>query len=450
MGAAMPRTSPEPAAEPAGAPYDPLAWEARVASARARRAASLASRKPLQDPPAAAPEREPGPAPEAVAASAPTSGPTSGPIPVPPVVPAPARRRSQLGTALLVLAGVFLGGLGIGLGAALVMTGPIQLRQETLAEVAPAAQPVTPVATLLPEATPPAAAPDPQPDPQPEPQPGQPQPVAAVPPDTAPETSPAAAPEAAPAPIAAAPSEPGPTLAAEPAPLPAPVAPSVAEATPPAEAPGDPPAESLAAVDSTARAAEPPALETAAAADPEPLASLAVIAPRPRPAAPPFEAAAGTAPDTALGPDGAPLIGPPPPPAVPGPVATVRIHAPVNLSRAEVDRAIAALRAQGHRIEGPFRVSFSISRSNARYFHGGDAEAARAVSGALGPSARGTTVETRDFTHFAPRPPAGTVELWLAGRGSGLQTAPVAANRRPPNPIEALGRQIARIFNPNR
>jgi hypothetical protein len=151
-----------------------------------------------------------------------------------------------------------------------------------------------------------------------------------------------------------------------------------------------------------------------------------------------------------LGPDGAPLIGPPPPPGLTGPVATVRIHAPVNLSRAEVDRAIAALRAQGHRIEGPYRVSFSISRSNARYFHGGDAEAARAVGSALGPTARGTTVETRDFTHFAPRPPAGTVELWLAGRGSGQQTAPVAANRRPSNPIEALGRGIARILNPNR
>jgi hypothetical protein len=458
----MPRTSPEPAAEPAGVPYDPLAWEARVASARARRAAKLASRTPLPEPSPGVPEHELAPAPQAVAAPgppAPTPALTPGPTPVPPVVPvpAPARRRSPLGTALLVLAGVFLGGLGIGLGAALVVTGPIQLRQETLAEVTPAAQPPAPVAALLPEAASPAAVSVPVPTPEA---------AAALPPEPAaaavtvptPDPAPAAAALPEPDPAAAAESATAVAAAPEPAPsagpLVAPVPEPIAEAAPPADAPAAAESLALPAPEVPVAAAESPEIETLGTATVEADLSMpfAVIAPRPRPAAEPsFEAAAGTAPDALLGPDGAPLIGPPPPPAaLLGPVATVRIHAPVNLSRAEVDRAVAALRAQGHRIEGPHRVSFSISRSNARYFHGADAEAARAVGSALGPSARGTTVETRDFTHFSPRPPVGTVELWLAGRGAAPQSAPVAATRRPPNPIEALGRQIARIFNPNR
>jgi hypothetical protein len=475
MEAAMPRNSPEPAAEPAGVPYDPLAWEARVAAARARRAASLASRSTAPDPQPglSEPEADPWPAPDAALRPRPAA--------VPEAAPAAARRRSPVGTGLLVLAAVFVGGLGIGLGAALVMTGPLQLRQETLAEVAPAAQPVAPVAALLPEATPPAPAPEPRPEP-----------AAALPPDPAPEQ--------VPEPTATAPAEPAPdpVLAEAPEPTPEPLPPTapppVAEATPPADALAEPltavdvaaigpetaaapaaeivaeivaapdpeaPAtdaetpvatdpEPLASTAETAAASDREPLGTADASDPETFAFVAAIAPRPRPSAAPFEAAAGTAPDALLGPDGAPLIGPPPPPGLTGSIATVRIHAPVNLSRAEVDRTIAALRAQGHRIEGPYRVSFSISRSNARYFHGGDAEAARAVGSALGPTASGTTVETRDFTHFSPRPPAGTVELWLAGRGAGQQTAPVAANRPPQNPIEALGRQIARILNPNR
>jgi hypothetical protein len=465
MEAAMPRNSPEPAAEAAGVPYDPLAWEARVAAARARRAARLASRSTAPDPQPglSEPETDVWPAPDAVLRPRPTA--------VPETARPSARRRSPVGTGLLVLAAVFVGGLGIGLGAALVMTGPLQMRQETLAEVAPAAQPVAPVVALLPEATPPAAAPEPRP-------------VATLPPEPAPEQ--------VPEPTATAPVEPAPepALAEAPEPTPEPLPPTapppVAEATPPADTPAEPlsaadvsaiapetaaaPAaaivaapvpEALAPDAETPVATDPEPLASTAASDPEPLgtadapdpetfAFVAAIAPRPRPSAAPFEAAAGTAPDALLGPDGVPLIGPPPPPGLTGPVATVRIHAPVNLSRAEVDRAIAALRAQGHRIEGPYRVSFSISRSNARYFHGADAEAARAVGGALGPTARGSTVETRDFTHFVPRPPAGTVELWLAGRGAGQQTAPVAANRPPQNPIEALGRQIARILNPNR
>ncbi len=436
----MPRKSPEPAAEPAGMPYDQLAWEARVAAARARRAASLASRSTVQDP-------QPG---LSEAGAEPWEA-TAHPPAAPEAPPAPARRK-PIGTGLLVLAAVFVGGLGIGLGAALVMTGPIQLRQETLAEVAPAAQPV---AALLPEAAPPAPVPEPRP---------QPQPAATLPPDPAPEP--------VPEPTATAPAEPAaePALAAAPEPAPGSAPASVAEAVPPADAPDEPPTEPLAAADASAPdpetataaagiafASDPDAvvdpaapIADAAAAATETFAFVPAVAPRPRPSAAAFEAAAGTAADALLGPDGAPLIGPPPPPGLLGPVATVRIHAPVNLSRAEVDRAIAALRAQGHRIDGPYRVSFSISRSNARYFHGADAEAARAVGGALGPSARGTTVETRDFTHFSPRPPAGTVELWLAGRGAAQQSAPVAADRRPSNPIEALGREIARIFNPNR
>jgi hypothetical protein len=444
MGAAMPRTSPEPAAEPAGVPYDPLAWEARVAAARARRAANIASRGTVRDP---SPEAsEPEPAPEAVPRPRPTPVPNAAPDAVPSAephalaAPAPARRRSRVGTGLLVLAGVFLGGLGIGLGAALVVTGPFQLRQQSLAEVEPAAPPPAPVAALLPEAAPPAPAPEPVSEP-----------AAALPPeaDPVPDT---AVPTAAPAEPAAAPAAEV-AAAPEPAPSAGPVAEPLAEASPPAEAPAAEPLSDE-APRHRRRLGDPPRfvhprIDPRNALAPDTYAPFAVTGPRPRPAELAFEAAAGTAPDALLGPDGAPLIGPPPPPGLVGPVATVRVHAPANLSRAEVDRAIAALRAQGHRIEGPFRVSFSISRSNARYFHGGDAEAARAVSGALGPAARGA-VETRDFTHFAPRPPAGTVELWLAGRGAGQQSAPVAANRRPQNPLEALSRQIARILNPNR
>lgn len=111
------------------------------------------------------------------------------------------------------------------------------------------------------------------------------------------------------------------------------------------------------------------------------------------------------------------------PPAVsliPGPVI---LHAPASVADAELAEAVSRLGAAGVPLGEPSRVDFTVSESNVRYFHATDAEAAAAVAEAIG-------ARLRDFTSFAPAPPAGTIEVWLAGKGaSGSTTARTSTKR---------------------
>jgi hypothetical protein len=138
------------------------------------------------------------------------------------------------------------------------------------------------------------------------------------------------------------------------------------------------------------------------------------------------------------------LIGPMP---AAFPDVRVRVNAPHSVPERDIRRAMNALAAAGLVVEGPFRVNFSISRTNARYYHTGDAPAATAAAVAATSAAGGAAVEARDFTHAGRRPPEGTVELWLAGRAP-QRPAPAAAppTARPPaNPIQQFGRDLDRL-----
>lgn len=104
----------------------------------------------------------------------------------------------------------------------------------------------------------------------------------------------------------------------------------------------------------------------------------------------------------------------------PGPVV---VNAPVSVADADLAEAVDRLGAAGVPVGDPSRVGFTVSESNVRYFHAADAEAAAAIADTLG-------ARLRDFTSFAPAPPAGTIEVWLAGNGaSGSATARKSTNR---------------------
>lgn len=52
-------------------------------------------------------------------------------------------------------------------------------------------------------------------------------------------------------------------------------------------------------------------------------------------------------------------------------------------------------------------TAFAVERSLVRYYHAEDRDMAQRSAAAIG-------AETEDFSTYAPRPPAGTIEIWLA------------------------------------
>ncbi len=110
------------------------------------------------------------------------------------------------------------------------------------------------------------------------------------------------------------------------------------------------------------------------------------------------------------GPD-APVAGQGNPPAAPVPAGPVIVNAPESVGEAELAGLVEGLAAGGFVLSGPNRVDLPISESNVRFFHSADAAAAQALAERIG-------ARLRDFTDFSPAPPAGTIEVWLAGRGN--------------------------------
>lgn len=89
----------------------------------------------------------------------------------------------------------------------------------------------------------------------------------------------------------------------------------------------------------------------------------------------------------------------------------VTLLVPPRADRSLVDTIAAGVQDNGHELVRTKDVDFSINARNVRYFH----EADRASAARM---AERFDAELRDFTWFQPRPLAGTVELWLAGRGA--------------------------------
>lgn len=129
------------------------------------------------------------------------------------------------------------------------------------------------------------------------------------------------------------------------------------------------------------------------------------------------EAAAPAPGDRPLAPQSVPF-----PVARPAPVGgiTLVVHAPAALTDAELATAADAFAAAGFDTIEPKSVDLTIKQTNVRYFSPEDEPAAATIAEALG-------AKLRDFTDFSPQPPDGTVEIWLAGRGS----AEPAADMKP-------------------
>ncbi len=113
------------------------------------------------------------------------------------------------------------------------------------------------------------------------------------------------------------------------------------------------------------------------------------------------------------------------------------LHAPVALPGSEVDTVAEKLSAGGFGSAASRPVDFTISRTNVRYFSPEDAEAAGAVAEAL-------NAQLRDFTSFVPRPPVGTVEIWLAGQGA----ARPRPSRKPRPRRRRAARRPSRLWMP--
>jgi hypothetical protein len=127
----------------------------------------------------------------------------------------------------------------------------------------------------------------------------------------------------------------------------------------------------------------------------------------------------------------------------------VYLHYPAS-AQAEADRAAELLRAAGIPSVQSVPVRLDISRSNVRYFHAGDAEAAAGVASILAPALPGDPPEARDFTDFPTPSASGKLEIWLAGTspGGGQSAAPRQAPAAPrvvasdPAQAEAIARMV--------
>lgn len=151
-------------------------------------------------------------------------------------------------------------------------------------------------------------------------------------------------------------------------------------------------------------------------------------------------------PDT---PGDAPLAGQDVPLPVARPVAaphrdlTLIVRAPSGLSDEAIGAATGALTAGGFAAAGAEPVDFKISETNVRYFSPADQESAAAVAKTLG-------ARLRDFTDYSPRPPEGTIEVWLAGQGSSPAKAAAApakarnARAEAPSAVDILKNRLIR------
>jgi hypothetical protein len=129
------------------------------------------------------------------------------------------------------------------------------------------------------------------------------------------------------------------------------------------------------------------------------------------------------------------------------PGVQVILFAPGSVPGAEVEAMVERLSGSGFDLSDPSRVGFTISQSNIRYYHAQDAEVAAAVAQASG-------ALLRDFTGSGSSAPPGTIELWLAGDGSGggagVAAAPaarktVAAKPATRKPAAAVVDRTARL-----
>ncbi len=399
--------------------YDPHAWEERLSEARIRRAEALARSEKSSPRPLIPPKADSAvDIPHDAAAVTPQYRAEVTPLPSPALAAirrGPARSAARLPPVGARMTAVFAGGIALGLTLAIVLVG--QTPSPTDAEAALASAPP------LAEATP-------RRDPN-------------GPPIVAAAAQTTAATVTAPGPPASAAAPP----ATEVASVAMPAAPSAAggraapiftiPASPQKTPIAAPPPESTAASVTPSAAPVPPGRPSSPSVDPEPTLPAA--------REPAREPAASTAPNVS-----ADAVAPPPAPSSgTPPTARVVVHAPAGEALDRAAAVVAALEAQGYDVAGPQAVHFTVSRSNARYFHAEDAGAGAAVAtlATVGPD---QPADARDFTHIMPRPDPGAIELWIAGEPPASARATTAARRSAPDPQRRLDAGVARAVNEGR
>lgn len=154
------------------------------------------------------------------------------------------------------------------------------------------------------------------------------------------------------------------------------------------------------------------------------LPRLAADAPPPLPALPetlatPVSYSVPEVADPLTGPGDAPLAsqGTPLPVARPAPTEdfTLIVHAPAALTEAEIATAADAFEAAGFGAITPKTVDVNIRETNVRYYSPEDQAIAARLAEVIG-------ARLRDFSDFSPKPPDGTIEVWLEGRGGAAAT----------------------------
>lgn len=108
------------------------------------------------------------------------------------------------------------------------------------------------------------------------------------------------------------------------------------------------------------------------------------------------------------------------------------------------DKLAASLTQAGYRVTETAAVDAAITKTQVRFYHAADADAAAALAKKIdGPA--------RDFTTFDPLPPAGTIEVWIAAKAPPPPPAPkkkkpakIAKAAPPPGPSEAQQLQALR------
>ncbi len=106
---------------------------------------------------------------------------------------------------------------------------------------------------------------------------------------------------------------------------------------------------------------------------------------------------------------------------------SIHVRAPSSLPEDQLDAFTSALRDTGFDVITPKRVNFTVSKNHVRFFYADDAEAA----GMLAAAVDGIV---RDFTDYRPSPPAGTIEVWLAGKNLPRSTTRSASRPTTQNP----------------
>jgi hypothetical protein len=98
---------------------------------------------------------------------------------------------------------------------------------------------------------------------------------------------------------------------------------------------------------------------------------------------------------------------------------------PETVPDAEAEELMTLVRAVGIGDGRVSRVGFKVSSTHLRFYHREDAGAAAALAAIVG-------TEARDFTSFRPRPPDGTLELFVAGESTSPPPRPAPARRAAP------------------